>query len=86
MPGGFGTLDELFEMGTLIQTGKLKNFPVVLMGKNFWDPLMDFIRDTLVAQGTIDDQDMHKLVLTDSPEEAVNYIQEFFRNTHDKKY
>jgi len=80
MPGGFGTLDEMFEMATLIQTGKLRSFPVVLMGKNFWRGLFDFMENTLVAQGTIEEADLHKLILTDSPEEAVNYIREFHQN------
>jgi uncharacterized protein (TIGR00730 family) len=81
MPGGFGTLDELFEMATLIQTGKIKNFPVVLMGKEFWQPLIDFMENTLVAQGTIEEIDARKLVLTDSPQEAADFIMEFIRNS-----
>src|SRR5439155_10413087 len=54
MPGGFGTMDELFEVATLIQTQKIKNFPVVLMGKEFWQPLLDFLHSGLVAAKTID--------------------------------
>lgn len=81
MPGGLGTLDELFEMATLIQTGKLHNFPVVLMGKEFWQPLIDFMQNTLVKQGTIAELDVNKLILTDSPEEAVNYIKAFIKNS-----
>lgn len=82
MPGGYGTLDELFEMATLIQTGKIKNFPIVLMGKSFWQPLINYLQETLVAQGTIVDTDVHKLIITDSPQEAVSYIKEFKRNSH----
>ncbi len=83
MPGGFGTLDEMFEMATLIQTGKVKNFPVVLMCKSFWEPLIKFMQDTLVAQGTISPADLAKLVVTDSPYEAIAYIKQFKKNFGD---
>jgi uncharacterized protein (TIGR00730 family) len=73
-PGGFGTLDEIFETATLIQTGKIRNFPVVLMGKSFWLPLMDFLKNTMVTAGTIDPIDFDRLLLTDSPTEAVDHI------------
>lgn len=75
MPGGIGTLDELFEMATLIQTGKVKNFPVVLMGKSYWQPLLDFLTDTLLKNNTIEYSDMQRLNLTDSPEEAIQLIK-----------
>ena len=74
MPGGFGTLDELFEALTLIQTRKIDNFPVVLMGSEFWAPLMDFVRDRLLARGTISPEDLRLLFVTDSPDEAIAYI------------
>jgi uncharacterized protein (TIGR00730 family) len=74
MPGGFGTLDEIFETATLIQTGKIKDFPIVLMGKSFWTPLVDFMRDTMAAAGTIDSADFERLLVTDSPEQAVEHI------------
>lgn len=54
MPGGIGTLDEIFETSVLIQTGKMKAFPFVLMGRTFWTPLLDYVRDGLLAAGTID--------------------------------
>lgn len=76
MPGGFGTLDELFEVATLIQTGKIRDFPVVLMGIEFWKPLIAFLRDTLVAAGTVAEDDLARLMLTDSPEEAVAAIRD----------
>ncbi len=76
MPGGFGTLDEIFETATLIQTGKIHDFPVVLMGKEFWQPLLDFMQDRLIAQKTIDEIDLTRLIITDSPEEAVRSVTE----------
>lgn len=76
MPGGFGTLDELFEIATLIQTGKVQNFPLVLIGQEYWQPLIDYLRIKLVAEGTIDAADVDRILLTDSPDEAVHVIHE----------
>ncbi len=73
-PGGFGTLDEIFETVTLVQTGKIKNFPIVLMGVEFWTPLMGFITGSLLREGTISPEDPGRLLLTDSPDEAVRHI------------
>jgi uncharacterized protein (TIGR00730 family) len=74
LPGGFGTLDEIFETATLIQTGKIRDFPVVLMGREFWQPLVDFMEGRLVREGTVDPADPKRLLLTDSVEEAVESI------------
>jgi uncharacterized protein (TIGR00730 family) len=74
-PGGFGTLDELFEVATLIQTGKIKNFPVVLLGVDYWTPLIEFIRGSLLMNAAINPQDLEHLLVTDSPAEAVGFIQ-----------
>lgn len=74
-PGGFGTLDEIFETATLVQTGKIKDFPIVLMGTDYWRPLMDFLRGTLEREGTIHREDHERILLTDSPEEALAHIQ-----------
>jgi uncharacterized protein (TIGR00730 family) len=74
LPGGFGTLDEIFELMTLIQTGKIRDFPLVLLGREYWRPLLDFFRDRLVAKHTIDPLDADRLLVTDSPEEAVESI------------
>ncbi len=75
LPGGFCTLDEIFETATLIQTGKIWHFPVVLMGSEFWEPLLAFMRDRLVARGTIDPEDLDAILVTDSPLEAVDHIR-----------
>ena len=76
MPGGIGTLDELFETSVLIQTGKMKEFPFVLVGTEFWKPLVDYLRDGLLAAQTIDEADTHRWIVTDSPEEAVTLIRD----------
>ncbi len=76
LPGGFGTLDEVFEAATLIQTGKIRDFPIVLLGVGFWQPLIDFLRDTLSQQGTIELRDLELIRLTDSPEDAIQFIRE----------
>src|SRR5712692_7708299 len=74
LPGGFGTLDEIFETATLIQTGKILQFPLVLMGREFWGPLLDLMRERLLAQKTIDPIDIERIQVTDSAEEAVASI------------
>jgi len=75
-PGGFGTMDEIFETATLIQTGKIRNFPVVLMDTEFWAPLVEFMRSRLIARGTIDQDDLDRLLITDSIDEAMKRITE----------
>lgn len=79
LPGGYGTLDELFESLTLIQTGKSTRFPVVLMGKSFWGGLVDWLRDTVLEAGNISPKDCDLFELTDDPEEAVDLIDSFYR-------
>jgi uncharacterized protein (TIGR00730 family) len=75
-PGGFGTLDELFESLTLIQTGKVRDFPVILFGSAYWQGLVDWIRGTLLAERKISPDDLNLLTVTDSPEEVVRMITE----------
>jgi len=74
LPGGFGTMDEIFEAATLIQTGKMKDFPVVLMGSEYWAPLLGFLRNTMLPAGTIAPEDLDRLFVTDSSEEAAATI------------
>jgi uncharacterized protein (TIGR00730 family) len=73
-PGGFGTMDELFEALTLIQTGKIRNFPVILFGSDYWSGMLDWIRKVMLQEGKISSEDLDLLVVTDSPEEAVQVI------------
>jgi uncharacterized protein (TIGR00730 family) len=80
MPGGFGTLDEFFEALTLIQTEKIRRFPVVLMGRKYWDELIRWMERTLVEAGAISADNLNLFYLTDSPEDAVEYIIKFHRD------
>jgi uncharacterized protein (TIGR00730 family) len=77
-PGGFGTLDELFEALTLIQTGKVRNFPVILLGSDYWSGLIDWIRQTMLAEGKVSPEDLELLVVTDSPEETVRIVTDCY--------
>lgn len=74
MPGGFGTLDEVFETVTLVQTGKIRDFPIVLMNSAFWGDLLGFLRSRLVASGKIEERDVERFIVTDSPSEAVHVM------------
>ena len=74
MPGGMGTLDELFEAVTLVQTGKVSTFPIVLVGSGYWRGLVDWIRGTLVETGTISPGDVDLLPVVDTAQEAIDYV------------
>ncbi len=78
LPGGFGTLDEFFEAMTLIQTQKIERFPIILMGKEYWKGLIDWIKDTLIAEKTIDTRDLELFHLTDDPDEVSSIIYNFY--------
>lgn len=75
LPGGFGTLDEVFEALTLIQTGKISNFPVIMVGKKYWAPLIDWLKNHLLPAGTISAKDLEDLHLTDDPKEVVKIVK-----------
>ena len=77
LPGGFGTLDELFESLTLIQTGKVRLFPVVLVVRSYWAGLLDWIRDTLLTRGAVDATDLDLLRVTDDPDEVVGLVKAY---------
>jgi hypothetical protein len=77
LPGGFGTLDELFESLTLIQTGKVRHFPVVLIDRGYWAGLLDWIRGSLLAHNNIEEADLELLQLTDDPDEVVRIVRAF---------
>jgi len=79
LPGGFGTLDEMFESLTLIQTEKICKFPIVLVGKNFWKGLLDWIQNTMINdEKTVSPKDLELFTLADSAEEAVEIIDNFY--------
>jgi len=75
MPGGFGTMDELFEAVTLIQTKKIRPFPVILVGSDYWKGMLDWIKKEMIAQGTISPADLDIFQVLDDPEEIVHTIQ-----------
>lgn len=74
MPGGFGTLDELFEAVTLVQTGKVESFPIVLYGKKFWEGMTDWIDRTLVTEGLVSPGDPSILTIVDTPDQAIDAV------------
>lgn len=73
MPGGFGTMDELFEALTLVQTSKIHSFPIVLVGSDYWRGLVDWVAGSMVAEGTLDKAELDLIHLVDEPEEAVRF-------------
>ena len=80
MPGGFGTLDELFEALTLIQTNKIDKFPIILFGSEFWDGLMDWIKSTLLERfGNISASDLNLLHVVDTKEEVIEILDKFYK-------
>jgi uncharacterized protein (TIGR00730 family) len=76
LPGGFGTMDEVFEAATLIQTGKIRRFPVILMGRKYWGPMLAFIENTMVAEGVIAMEDFTGIIVTDDPEQAAAHVRD----------
>jgi len=78
MPGGFGTLDELFEAITLIQTEKIGRFPIVLVGKSYWAGLFDWIKNTLLTENNVSLKDLELVSLVDNPTDAVKAIDDFY--------
>jgi uncharacterized protein (TIGR00730 family) len=81
MPGGFGTLDEIFETVTLVQTGKIRHFPIVAMGRDYWQRMLDFISETMFREGTARESEVGGFLVTDSVEEAAAHIDHVARGT-----
>lgn len=79
MPGGFGTMDELFEAITLIQTKKIGKFPIVLVGTKYWSGLMDWIKNTLVTEGAISLEDLNLISIVDTEDEVLEVINNFYK-------
>ncbi len=79
MPGGFGTLDELFEAITLIQTKKIGKFPIILVGRKYWTGLMDWIKNTLLEEGSISPKDLDLISIVDTESEVLEVINNFYK-------
>ena len=79
MPGGFGTLDELFEAMTLIQTNKIGKFPIILVGKEYWGGLFDWIKTTMLKEGNISPNDLHLISIVDTAEEVIEVVDAFYK-------
>jgi hypothetical protein len=77
LPGGFGTMDELFEALTLIQTKRIKSFPLILMGSDYWQGLLDWLKKTMLAEGKILPADLDLIQVVDEPEEVVKLIKKY---------
>jgi uncharacterized protein (TIGR00730 family) len=77
LPGGFGTMDELFEALTLIQTKRIKSFPVILMGSEYWKGLFDWLRKTMLRDNKVSPEDLERFQIIDDPDEAVKHIQKY---------
>jgi len=77
LPGGFGTMDELFEALTLIQTRKIKSFPLILMGSDYWNGLIDWLKNHMLVEGKISPSDMELIQVVDEPEEVVKLIKKY---------
>ena len=81
MPGGFGTLDEMFESITLVQTKKVSRFPIVLMGKEYWAGLFDWVKTKMLAEGNISKEDLDLFSMTDDPKVAAKIVADFYKGT-----
>ncbi len=82
LPGGFGTLDELFEAITLTQTKKVRPYPIVLVGKDYWSGLVDWIKNKMLAEGNISEKDLEIIKVVDTSEEAMQVIEEFYTENY----
>jgi len=78
LPGGYGTLDEFFEAITLIQTNRIAKFPVVLLNRQYWTPLLDWLKKTVLTHGNVSQKDLDLFILVDKPQEAAEAIKRFY--------
>ncbi len=85
LPGGYGTMDELFEALTLIQTKKIHSFPIYLMGKTYWEGMMDWIKGTVIPMGCISQKELELIQITDDPEEVANGIERHYQRDRAEK-
>lgn len=85
MPGGFGTLDEFFEALTLIQTERIKQFPIIVVGKEYWKGMFDWMRDHMLKSKLIDEKDMHIYKIMDDPREVVEEIKSFYKEHSERQ-
>lgn len=85
LPGGFGTLDEFFEALTLIQTERIKQFPIIVVGKDYWKGLFDWMRDHMLKSKLIDEKDMHIFKLMDDPRKIVQEIKDFYEEHSERQ-
>lgn len=79
MPGGFGTMDEVFEVITLIQTGKIDRVPIIFFGKDYWSGLLEWVKSTMLEEGNISEKDLDLFEITDDPEQVVKVINKFYK-------
>ncbi len=79
MPGGFGTMDEFFEVITLVQTGKMKDSPMILVGRKYWQGLIDWVSTTMLNEGNINAEDINLFHVVDTADEVVNYVLKFYK-------
>ena len=84
MPGGLGTLDELFEALTLIQTGKIKKFPILLVGKAFWGGMLDWIKAVLLEGNKISEEDLDLVQVVETKEEVIEQLEKFYKQEYFK--
>jgi uncharacterized protein (TIGR00730 family) len=84
-PGGWGTMDEMMEALTLIQTDKIQHFPVILFGSEYWQGLLDWFRERLLAEDKISPEDLELLTVTDSPDEIVEIVVDYFEECERKR-
>jgi uncharacterized protein (TIGR00730 family) len=80
MPGGFGTLDELFEALTLVQTGRVSPFPIIIVGRAYWKGLIAWIKNSMLSHECVSAPDLNLFHITDKPEDVVGIMREFYRN------